>query len=180
MSYRIIHCTKFVDLLFFGIKPKSTYGLCLAMIATFQSWLIWPCIDRGLLRSSKIHQFRSPGPPSSPTDYVLRLGNNAEIRNTKIQNAENICCFENVCCFCISSQSFLRQFRSPWPSSSPTDNHYVLRLGNNADFRFVISKSWFSQNLPLLMKVLFDYYPARCLRAECPFKGSNWQTVPPQ
>ena len=134
-------------LAFFVIKPKFTYVLCLAMIATFQSWLIWPCIDRGLLRSSKIHQFRSPGPPSSPTDYVLRLGINTEFRNTKIPNAENICCFENVCCFCISWQSFLRQFRSPWPPSSPTDNHYVLRLGNNAEFRFVISKSWFSHNL---------------------------------
>ena len=65
-------------LAFFGIKPKFTYDL--AMIATFQSWLIWPCIDRGLLRSSKIHQFRSPGPPSSPTDFVLRLWNNAEFR----------------------------------------------------------------------------------------------------
>ena len=31
------------------------------MIVTFHSWLIWPCIDRGLLRWSKIHQFCAQG-----------------------------------------------------------------------------------------------------------------------
>ena len=37
------------------------YFLSLDMIATFHSWLIWPCIDRGLLRWSKIHQFCAQG-----------------------------------------------------------------------------------------------------------------------
>ena len=53
--------------------------------------------------------------------------------------------FERILHLTCFGSSKIHQFCSPGPPSSTAD--YVLGLGNNAEFRFGISKSWFSHNI---------------------------------